>query len=98
MNAPRGGVSVSVIADALYAIGGGWESYLVENEYLIPEQGTWKTFPSPILQEWRTLGTAANGTSLYAIGGWDGDFMAVNQAYRAIFRLYVPQALGSSSE
>jgi DNA-binding CsgD family transcriptional regulator/N-acetylneuraminic acid mutarotase len=99
MNAPRGGVGVSVIADTLYVIGGGWESYLVENEYYSPlssdpTKGTWLTFPSPLLQEWRNLGVVANETTLYAIGGWDGEYLGVNQAYQAIYRLYLPSALG----
>ncbi|MBL7201998.1 MAG: hypothetical protein ISS56_17810 [Anaerolineae bacterium] len=94
MNAPRGGVGVAVVADTLYAIGGGWDSYLVENEYLSPIQGTWKTFPSPVLQEWRDLGVAVNETSFYAIGGWDGEFLGTNQAYRALYRLYLPGTMG----
>jgi N-acetylneuraminic acid mutarotase len=96
MNVPRGGIGVAVIADTLYAIGGGWKSYLVENEYFSPASGAWSTFPSPLLQEWRNLGAAANGTYLYAIGGWDGGFLGVNQAYRAIYRLYMPSTLGQS--
>jgi len=96
MTAPRGGIGVAVIADTLYAIGGGWKSYLVENEYYSPATGTWNTFPSPLLQEWRNLGVAANGTYLYAVGGWDGGFLGVNQAYRAIYRLYMPSTLGQS--
>jgi DNA-binding CsgD family transcriptional regulator/N-acetylneuraminic acid mutarotase len=100
MNAPRGGIGVTVIADTLYVIGGGWQSYLVENEYLsIPadptQEAVWHTFPSPLLEEWRNLGVAANGTSIYAIGGWDGGFVGTNQAYRAVFRLYLPTAPGA---
>jgi len=96
MNAPRGGLSVAVIADTLYAIGGGWESFLVKNEYYSPDGGAWKTFSSPILQEWRDMGVAVNETSLYAIGGWDGELLGTNQAYRAIYRLYLPNAMGQS--
>jgi DNA-binding CsgD family transcriptional regulator len=102
MSAPRGGIGVTVIADTLYVIGGGWQSYLVENEYLSisddPEQGAWHTFPSPLLQEWRNLGVAANGTSIYAIGGWDGGFLGANQAYRALFRLYLPNVPGPGED
>jgi DNA-binding CsgD family transcriptional regulator/N-acetylneuraminic acid mutarotase len=94
MNAPRGGVGVAVVADTLYAIGGGWQSYLVENEYLnlsLPSADLgWRTFPSPLLEEWRNMGVAANGTFIYAVGGWDGDYLAVNQAYRALYSLYLP--------
>jgi hypothetical protein len=44
---------------------------------------------------------AANETTLYAIGGWDGEYLGVNQAYQAIYRLYIPSASiqgGASSE
>jgi DNA-binding CsgD family transcriptional regulator len=94
MNAPRGGLGVVIVGDTLYAIGGGWTSFLVENEFYSPDEGVWKTFPSPVLQEWRDLGIAVNETSLYAIGGWDGDLLGTNQAYRAIYRLYLPNAMG----
>jgi N-acetylneuraminic acid mutarotase len=92
LNAPRGGVGVAVVGETLYVIGGGWKNYLVENEYLVlsSETPTWQTFSSPLLQEWRNLGVAANGTFIYAVGGWDGEFLAVNQAYRALFRIYLP--------
>jgi DNA-binding CsgD family transcriptional regulator/N-acetylneuraminic acid mutarotase len=102
MHAPRGGIGAAVIADTLYVVGGGWKSYLVENEYFSPDevdpsQGIWRTFPSPLLQEWRNLGVVSNGTFLYAIGGWDGDYAGVNQAYRALYRLYLPRAMGQGS-
>jgi hypothetical protein len=90
MQAPRGGAGVTVIGDTLYVVGGGWASYLVENEHYNPAQGQWITFPSPVLQEWRNLGVASNGTFLYAIGGWDGDYVGTTQAYRALYRLYMP--------
>jgi hypothetical protein len=92
LNAPRGGGGVAVVGETLYVIGGGWKSYLVENEYLTVSADTpsWQTFSSPLLQEWRNLGVAANGTFIYAVGGWDGEFLAVNQAYRALFRIYLP--------
>lgn len=100
MSAPRGGLNVAVIADSLYAIGGGWNSYLVENERFSPDaanpaQGTWQTFPSPMLQEWRNLGVVSANATLYAIGGWDGEYLGVNQAYRVLYRLYLPSAIGS---
>jgi N-acetylneuraminic acid mutarotase len=102
MNAPRGGLNVAVIADTLYAIGGGWNSYLVENERFSleaadPTQGTWQTFPSPMLQEWRNLGVVSSDATLYAIGGWDGGYLGVNQAYRVLYRLYLPSAMGAGS-
>jgi N-acetylneuraminic acid mutarotase len=102
MKAPRAGLGTAVIGDTLYAVGGGWDSYLVENEYFSPlptdpTRGNWQTFPSPLLQEWRNLGVVANHTTLYAIGGWDGGYLAENRAYRAIYRLYLPSTIGQGS-
>jgi hypothetical protein len=96
LNAPRGGIGVAVVGETLYVIGGGWKGYLVENEYLTVSSDTpsWQTFPSPLLKEWRNLAVAANGTFIYAVGGWDGDLLAVNQAYRALFRIYLPSLDG----
>lgn len=99
MNAPRGGIGAATIGDTLYVVGGGWNSYLVENEHFSPDpadpsSGVWRTFPSPLLQEWRNLGVAASETTLYAIGGWDGAYLGVNLAYRALYRLYVPSSMG----
>ena len=96
MSMPRGGVGVVAISNRLYVVGGGWENYLVENEFLSSSQETWDAFPSPLLQEWRNLGVAADETYLYAIGGWNGGFSGANYAYRAMFRLYLPSALGHS--
>ena len=87
-------MGVAVVGETIYAIGGGWEGYLVENEYLAVsgELPGWQTLPSPLLQEWRNLGVAANGTFIYAVGGWNGsDFLAVNQAYRALYRVFLPR-------
>ncbi|GAG12266.1 unnamed protein product, partial [marine sediment metagenome] len=44
--------------------------------------------------EWRALGltpmAAAEGTFLYAIGGWSGRYLSAVQAYRATYRVYLP--------
>ena len=103
MNAPRAGLGTAVIGNTLYAIGGGWDSYLVENEYYSPDAtdptaGAWHTLPSPRLQEWRNLAVASSGTMLHAIGGWDGGYLGANHAYRALYRLYLPSTLGQTRD
>jgi DNA-binding CsgD family transcriptional regulator len=102
LNAPRGGIGVAVIADTLYVVGGGWDSYLVENEHFSPlspepTPSAWRTFSSPLLLEWRNLGVVANETTLFAIGGWNGEYLGVNQAYQAIHRMYIPIGIGHGS-
>jgi hypothetical protein len=42
------------------------------------------------LGQWRNLGVAVLGTEIYAVGGWNGDYMSVNAAYRALFRIILP--------
>lgn len=103
LNAPRAGIGAAVIGDTLYVVGGGWHSYLVENELWTPDgadpaQGEWRTFPSPRLGEWRNLGVASSEMMLYAIGGWDGSYLGTTQAYRAVYRLFLPSAMGQGSE
>ena len=102
LTAPRGGLGVAVIADTLYVVGGGWESYLVENEHLSPQSPeptpvVWQPFPSPLLLEWRNLGLVANETTLFAFGGWNGEYLGVTQAYQVIHRMYLPIGLGKGS-
>jgi hypothetical protein len=76
----------------LYAIGGGWESYLATNERYDPASDTWSAFESPVLGEWRNLGVAALSTQIYAVGGWNGGYSGVNEAYQALFRIILPAA------
>lgn len=97
LRAPRGGVAVATVEDRLYAIGGGWENYLVENEYLglgaeDPNRDVWQTFASPFLQEWRNLGLVSWQASLYAVGGWNGDLLGDTFAYRVVYRVYLPMS------
>ena len=30
------------------------------------------------------------GTMIYAIGGWSGDYLSTNEQYQAIFRVHIP--------
>jgi len=95
MNQGRAGHGVAVSEGYLYVVGGGWDSYLAYNERYDVANDAWSTFESPLLGEWRTLGLSAvsdqSGTFLYAIGGWNGQYLSVVQAYSASYRVYVPQ-------
>jgi len=95
MSAGRAGHSMAVSEGHLYVVGGGWDSYLAYNERYDVTNDVWSTFESPLLGEWRSLGLSAvsgkGGTSLYAIGGWNGQYLSVVEAYAASYRVYVPQ-------
>jgi kelch-like protein 2/3 len=92
MTVGRGGLGVAVVRDRLYAIGGGisgsWE--IVSNEWYDPREDTWASFETPILGEWRNPGVAADAASIFAVGGWSGEYLAGTEEYRALIRLFLP--------
>lgn len=92
MSVGRGGLGVTVVGKDLYAIGGGWQSYLVYNERYNPGTNTWANIETPITAEWRNLGVAATEVKIYAIGGYSSDYLSDNQEYQALFQLYLPTA------
>ena len=94
MTVGRGGLGVAVVGDRLYAIGGGisgeWEIF--SNEWYDPRQDIWTSFETPVIGQWRNPGVAADDTSVFAVGGWSGEYLADNEEYRALFRLFLPAA------
>ena len=94
MSQARGGLGAAAVGNRLYAIGGGWNGGLTCSESYDIARDQWQRFATPILGQWRALGVAAAqsplGTTLFAMGGWTGDWSAVNQAYRASLNLYLP--------
>ncbi|MGQ9681373.1 MAG: Kelch repeat-containing protein [Anaerolineae bacterium] len=78
----------------IYAVGGGWNGGLTCNEVYDTMRDRWEVFPTPIVGQWRTLGVASIesplGTEVFAIGGWAGERLALNQAYRAVLSVYLP--------
>jgi DNA-binding CsgD family transcriptional regulator len=94
MAAGRGGLGLAPAGRRLYAVGGGWNGGLAFNESYDIASDRWQAFPTPVLGQWRTLGLvsveSSLGATLYAIGGWTGDRVAANQAFRALLNVYLP--------
>jgi len=95
MNASRAGHAVALSQGSLYVVGGGWDtSYLAYNERYDMANDAWSTFESPIIGQWRALGISTvasrEGNFLYAIGGWNKQYLGVVQAYQAFYRLFIP--------
>ncbi len=91
---PRGGLGLAALGGQLYAIGGGWESYLGFNERYNPNDDLWMVLESPLVGEWRNLGLAGWETSLYAVGGWSGDYLNRTYTLEVLpFRVFIPVTL-----
>jgi DNA-binding CsgD family transcriptional regulator len=91
MSVARGGLSLVPIAGRLYAIGGGWTGYLTFNERYDPVTNSWSVVPSPFTGQWRGMGATHLGNDIYALGGWNGQFLSVLEKYNPFpFTIFVP--------
>ena len=88
----RGGLGLVPLGGQLYAIGGGgWTSYLGFNERYDPGNDTWRTIATPLTGEWRSPGVIVFEDTIYAIGGWNGDYLSMNQSYEPLpFHIFIP--------
>ncbi len=50
----------------------------------------WSTFDSPRSGPWRNAVATIIGPNLYVIGGWGGDYLSANEAYKASELLFLP--------
>lgn len=89
---PRGGLSLAATGGRIYAIGGGWQTPLGFNERYTPATDEWSVVETPIVNEWRNLGSVPWETSLYAVGGWSGtDFLNRTYAVEIMpWRVFIP--------
>ncbi len=91
---PRGGLGVAALGGQIFAMGGGWESYLGFNERYNLKEDTWSVTGTPLVGEWRNLGVVSWETTLYAIGGWSGDYLNRTYALEVLpFRVFIPVTL-----
>ncbi|MGQ9667366.1 MAG: Kelch repeat-containing protein [Anaerolineae bacterium] len=86
----RGGLGLVAAGKTLYAIGGGWQSYLAYNEQFDAEKGEWTHLDTPIEGEWRNLAAVSDGKTVYALGGWNGQYLDSLWAYQAIVTIFLP--------
>jgi DNA-binding CsgD family transcriptional regulator len=90
MDLRRGGLALIVVRESLYALGGGINSYMAFNERYDPRIDVWSRIESPVTGQWWGLGAAFVKLHIHAIGGWNGGFLSVNEAYQAIYQLMLP--------
>ncbi|MEA3308254.1 MAG: LuxR C-terminal-related transcriptional regulator [Chloroflexota bacterium] len=91
---PRGGLGLAALGGSLYAVGGGWNGYLGFNERYQPQLDTWSAVSSPLVGEWRNLGVTTWESTLYALGGWSGDYLNRTYALEVLpFKVFIPVTL-----
>lgn len=94
MSSPRGGLVAVPAEGHIYAMGGGWTTYLTGNERYDIATDSWTAFDSPLLGQWRTFGAAAveskDGTVVHTIGGWSDRHLSANLVYQVYYRIYLP--------
>ncbi len=87
----RAGCGVAVAANIIHVIGGGWEREAAGGVKYNVRTDEWETFEVPVSGQWRSLGLALVDTEIYAVGGWNGDYMDANREYTAIFTVILPR-------
>jgi hypothetical protein len=91
MAVPRAGLGMASAGEALYAIGGGWTAAADFNERYDPSSDTWSSIPTPLSLQWRNLGAASLQGRIFAMGGWSGGHLALNQEYRTLlYTIHLP--------
>jgi len=90
MSLGRAGLGVVALGGNLYAIGGGWDRALDYNERYDPQLDAWSPFEASPVNAWSHSGVAAIDTRVYLFGGWNGDHLALAEAYQALFRTFIP--------
>ncbi len=91
---PRGGLGLAALGGRLYAVGGGWNGYLGFNERYHPQEDVWSVVSSPLMGEWRNLGVTTWESTLYALGGWSGDYLNRTYALEVLpFKVFIPVTL-----
>ena len=90
LNQPRGGLGLAAVEGSLYAIGGGWTTFLRQNEQLALDDGRWQMIKSPYQQEWRNFGVAVVESNIFLAGGWRDEYLNTLVSYRTRYRLFLP--------
>ncbi|NLT43220.1 MAG: hypothetical protein GXX93_11145 [Anaerolineae bacterium] len=86
----RAGLGVSAVGDALYVVGGGWTAPTAFCERLPWGAERWEPWEMPVVGAWRNMAVVSDDTTIYAIGGWNGQIGAELFRYQAVYRVMLP--------
>lgn len=90
LNHPRGGLGLVALGDTLYAVGGGWTAMVANSEKLSRGETQWEDIRSPLAGEWRNLGLVTVDRDIFAVGGWNGDYLKDIYSYKTVYKLFIP--------
>jgi len=90
MASARAGLALVFDGAALYALGGGWKTRLVNLERYDLATGSWSNFASPVEREWHHLAAVALDGQLLVTGGWAGTYLDNQLQYQSSFRALLP--------
>ena len=87
----RGGAGVTVVANLIHVVGGGWtEGQSASLKYNVRDD-RWEEFKTPTTGVWRNMGVGAVDAKIYCVGGWDGaQPIASNREYQALYIIIIP--------
>ncbi len=86
----RAGLGAAVVGDGIYVVGGGWSAPTAFCERLPWGAERWEPWEMPVVGAWRNMAVVADDTTIYAIGGWNGDIGAELYRYQAVYRVMLP--------
>jgi DNA-binding CsgD family transcriptional regulator len=86
----RAGCGIAAAANIIHIVGGGWDAAVAGGAMYNVRNSEWVAFEVPVSGQWRSLGLTLLDTEIYAMGGWSGDYMDVNEEYKAIYTIIVP--------
>ncbi len=87
---PRGGLSLAVAGNNLYAIGGGVNVPPAANEKLNLKEMVWQEIETPYLDKWHTYGAAVIGSELFTAGGWQTEYPDTLLSYQTVYKIFIP--------
>lgn len=89
---PRAGLALVAVGDTLYALGGGWSAPVTRAEKLEAGAEAWRSVDAPVAGRWRNMAAVGDGTSLYAMGGWNEALLSGLFSYQAVYSVMIPLA------
>ncbi|MER2597981.1 MAG: LuxR C-terminal-related transcriptional regulator [Caldilineales bacterium] len=90
LNRARGGLGMAADGNSIYAVGGGWQQVITFNERYDSLTNTWALLPSPVEGKWLNPGVAGDGSLVYVVGGWNGNYLDNTEAFQGTFRAFLP--------